>query len=298
MRIAILSSNKVISASELIIATLRTDLVPCPVSIEFAVKHTKELSQQLVDGAEILVNDIPYPLEIIYSNPIKSQTIKEDSRIGGISCIAVLKGCKNLLPFASRAIILDQTSFNSAYRACGSSNIKLGDDLPLPEFICLKGSLPTERLALYLQQEAAVICFKKSKICVLKLDALFKQDPVLKLDPSEVQWFNSEQIEKQQKSSYVSVDVDGSTFIGDDSTTQGQSVIQKAGLDARQLKNLEKVLIPRGVVHRVINVELNGGDVIEVDKKKYVVLTAAHEVKTGGVGGDVSSITKLWLASL
>ena len=85
MRIAILSTNKVISASELIVATLRTDLVPVPVSVEFAVKHTKELEQQLVYGAELLVTDIPHSFEIVYANLIKSQTIKEDGRIGGIS---------------------------------------------------------------------------------------------------------------------------------------------------------------------------------------------------------------------
>lgn len=297
MRIAILSTNKVISASELIVATLRTDLVPVPVSVEFAVKHTKELEQQLVSGAELLVTDIPHSFEIVYANPIKSQTIKEDGRIGGISCIAVLKGCKKLLDFASNATVLDQTSFNAAYRACGASNIRLGEDIPLPEFICLKGRLPTERLALYLQQEAAVICFKDLKISVLKLDAIFKQDPVLKLDPSEVQWIDSKVLEKHQKSSYVAVDANGTT-IGDDTTTQGQSVIQKAGLDARQLKNLEKVLIPRGIVHRPLNFELNAGDLIEIDKKNYVILTAAHHVETGAIGGNVGSETKLWLASL
>ena len=297
MRIAILSTNKVISASELIVATLRTDLVPVPVSVEFAVKHTKELEQQLVSGAELLVTDIPHSFEIVYANPIKSQTIKEDGRIGGISCIAVLKGCKKLLSFASNATVLDQTSFNAAYRACGASNIRLGEDIPLPEFICLKGRLPTERLALYLQQEAAVICFKDLKISVLKLDAIFKQDPILKLDPSEVQWIDSKVLEKHQKSSYVAVDANGTT-IGDDTTTQGQSVIQKAGLDARQLKNLEKVLIPRGIVHRPINFELNAGDLVEIDKKNYVILTAAHHVETGAIGGNVGSETKLWLASL
>ena len=297
MRIAILSTNKVISASELIVATLRTDLVPVPVSVEFAVKHTKELEQQLVYGAELLVTDIPHSFEIVYANPIKSQTIKEDGRIGGISCIAVLKGCKKLLSFASNATILEQTSFNAAYRACGASNIRLGEDIPLPEFICLKGRLPTERLALYLQQEAAVICFKNLKISALKLDAIFKQDTVLKLDPSEIQWIDSKVLEKHQKSSYVAVETDGST-IGDDTTTQGQSVIQKAGLDARQLKNLEKVLIPRGIVHRPLNFELNAGDVVEIDKKNYVILTAAHHVETGAIGGNVGSETKLWLASL
>ena len=298
MQIVIAAANKLISASELMLATLRTDLVPVPVSLEFSVKANRELEEQLKPGAEILVGDISHPLEIVLVQPVKSQTIKDDRRIGAISCIAVLSGCKKLLTHAERAAILEQTSFNSAIRACGAKNIRLGDDLPLPEFICLKGRLPTVRLALYLQQEAAVICFRDNKLNVLKLDSLFKQDPVLKLDFSEVSWLNSNQKEKLQKSSYVSVDQDGSTVIGDDTTTAGQAVIQRAGLDARQLKNLEKVLIPRGTIERPLNMELMAGSVVEISQNKYVILTAAHQVETGAVGGNVGSITKLWLASL
>ena len=209
MQIVIAATNKLISASELMLATLRTDLVPVPLSFEFSVKATPELEAQLKVGAEILVGNINQPLEIVLVQPIKSQTIKDDRRIGAISCIAVLSGCKKLLTHAERAAILEQTSFNSAIRACGTRNIRLGDDLPLPEFICLKGSLPTARLALYLQQEAAVICFRNNKLCVLKLDAIFKQEPVMKLDSSEVHWLSSDQREKLQKSSYVSVEQDG-----------------------------------------------------------------------------------------
>ena len=114
-----------------------------------------------------------------------------------------------------------------------------------------------------------------------------------------MQWFKSEEIEKHQKSSYVYVDQDGSTYIGDDTTTKGQSIIQKrGGLDARQLKNLEKVLIPRGVIHHSLSLELKACDVVEIDKKSYVILTAAHQEETGAIGGNVGSMTKIWLASL
>ena len=49
-----------------------------------------------------------------------------------------------------------------------------------------------------------------------------------------------------QKSSFVTVENNGSTVVGDDSITPGHTVTQRAGLDARQVKNLEKVLIMRG----------------------------------------------------
>ncbi|BDE24816.1 hypothetical protein OCUAc20_33160 [Acinetobacter baumannii] len=43
MQITIVSAGKIIPASELISATLRTDLVPIPASIEFTVQSTTEL---------------------------------------------------------------------------------------------------------------------------------------------------------------------------------------------------------------------------------------------------------------
>jgi len=47
-----------------------------------------------------------------------------------------------------------------------------------------------------------------------------------------------------------------------------------------------------------LNMELMAGSVVEISQNKYVILTAAHQVETGAVGGNVGSTTKLWLASL
>ncbi|EYU47329.1 hypothetical protein KTH04_18540, partial [Acinetobacter baumannii] len=162
MQITIVSAGKIIPASELISATLRTDLVPIPASIEFTVQSTTELDSLLKEGELLTVNDISHPFELIKVTPLKTQTIKQDRRVGGISCIGILAGCKRLIEYSKQAIISNETSFNSVIRACGAT-ISLGSDLPLPKFVCLKGSMPTQRLAHYLQQEAAVICFQNNK---------------------------------------------------------------------------------------------------------------------------------------
>ncbi|MFW2171194.1 hypothetical protein ACG93W_15100 [Acinetobacter baumannii] len=47
MQITIVSAGKIIPASELISATLRTDLVPIPASIEFTVQSTTELARYM-----------------------------------------------------------------------------------------------------------------------------------------------------------------------------------------------------------------------------------------------------------
>jgi|GEM_PF-391467 len=277
MQITIVSAGKVIPASELISATLRTDLVPIPSSIEFTVQSTAELDSLLKEGEQLTVNDISHPFELIKVTPLKTQTIKQDRRVGGISCIGILAGCKRLIENSKQAVISNETSFNSVIRACGAT-ISLGSDLPLPKFVCLKGSMPTQRLAHYLQQEAAVICFQNNKVSAQKIDSLFKQEAITKLDPSSVVWISSKPLELMQKSSFVTVENNGSTVVGDDSITPGHTVKQRAGLDARQVKNLEKVLILRGTIIRPLNLNWNAGDIFEIDSKKYVVLTAAPDM--------------------
>ncbi|MFI7853612.1 hypothetical protein ACFMJT_16130, partial [Acinetobacter baumannii] len=206
-------------------------------------------------------------------------------------------GCKRLIEYSKQAIISNETSFNSVIRACGAT-ISLGSDLPLPKFVCLKGSMPTQRLAHYLQQEAAVICFQNNKVSAQKIDSFFKKEPITKLDPSSVVWISSKPLELMQKSSFVTVENNGSTVVGDDSITPGHTVTQRAGLDARQVKNLEKVLIMRGTIIRPLNLNWNAGDIFEIDSKKYVVLTAAHHIDTGAIGGSMGTSSKFWIANL
>lgn len=295
MRITLLDSNQNISASELLSCTQRFDLTPMPTHVEFTVKATDEWENQLKVGREILVGDVLAPYELVYVDPIKSQRIKEGRRIGSIPCIAALAGCKRLIEASTKPVIETQTSFNSAIRACGAKT-SLGDDLPLPKFICLKGTMPSNRLAMYLQQEAAVMCFRNNRMAAVKIDTLMNQKPILKLDPSAVQWIESKTLENMHKSSYVSIATNGATVLGED-TTPGQQVIQRGGLDARQLKNLEKVLMLRGVMIRSFNPTWRAGDIVEINRKKYVFLTVAHHFATGALDG-ASAKTKVWLASL
>lgn len=297
MRITLVDSNITISASDLISATLRTDLTPIPTSLEFTVQDTEVLKKALVENAQIIVGEFEAVFGIVNVTPLKTQTVKADRRIGGIACIAIPIGCHRLIQAVNNAVIQDQSSFNSAYRACGAK-ISLGADLPLPEFICLKGSMPTKRIALYMQQEAAVIAFRNGKVGAFKIDALLKQEVKQKFDPSAVVWFNSDKLENIHKASYVSVDGDGASVLGDADTTSSQKIIQKAGLSSRQLKNMNKVLIQRGTILRPLTPTIQAGDMLEIGGKNYLVLTAAHVVETGALGGASVTASKFWIGSL
>ena len=49
---------------------------------------------------------------------------------------------------------------------------------------------------------------------------------------------------------------------------------------------------------RPLNLNWNAGDIFEIDSKKYVVLTAAHHIDTGAIGGSMGTSSKFWIANL
>ena len=297
MRITMLPDGQILSMADILSIRLNFDLIPIATFVEFTVQSKGDKDDLFAEGKEFLIADIDKKFKIIQSKPLKTQTIKNGNRIGAIACLAVLSGCESLVKRTSKAIYLDGTSFNASLKALGVK-VSLGDNVPLSKFICLKGSMPTERLALYLQLEASVMCFINGRLSVKKVDSFFKQDVKMKLDPSAVSWVNSEILEKLQKCSFVSTDEDGTTIIGDTDVTPNQKIVQMANLTARELRNLEKVLITRGTIYRPMNIDLRAGDLLEIGQNKYVILTAAHVFNSGALGGASSTTTKLWIASL
>lgn len=297
MQITALDNSKTIPFSDVLSETLRYDLVPVPLSFEFSIKYTDEYNKIFAEGKQILVGDIDTPLIIVKSQPVRTQTIKDDKRIGAIACVAILSGCESLIKSSNRAVIQESTSFNAVIRACGCKTSITGN-IPLAKFICLKGTIPTYCIATALQKEACVLGFIKNRMTVIKIDDLFKKDASITLDDSAIAWVNSQVIADIHKNSYVGVDQDGSTVIGASSDKSGIGVVQKAGLTSRELKNMEKVLITKGTVVRPFDMTLKAGDLVKVGDKSYVILTVAHRFDTGALGGSSVTATKIWIASL
>ncbi|SDB86920.1 hypothetical protein [Acinetobacter boissieri] len=289
--------GSLISASDLLKATLRTDLIPVPISLEFSTQKTEQLENKLKLGSIIQVGSIKVKLVIIKVIPLETQTLKEGKPIGGIACVAIPQGCDALISARNHAVVLNDTSFNDAMRSCGVK-MAMGSDLPLLSFVCLKGTISTTRFAWYAQQEAVVFAYSNHQLSVLKIDQLFKKEVVAYFDASAVVWVNSEHLRNMGKSSYVSTDPDGSTVLGHEDTKQDQAVIQQGGMSQRQLNNMNKVLLTKGTIIRPLNDQIYAGDLVEIDHKKYVVLTAAHVFDTGALGGPSVMASKFWLASL
>lgn len=296
MIIIVGSTGALIAASDLLSATYRTDLVPVPATLELSVRNTPSLEKALVEGAELLVGDLSIPMIIIKTQSITTQSIKEGRRIGGIAIIAVLSGCEGLIEPMNKAINTEQTTFLSAIRACGGRMASDGD-VPLPYFVCLKGGIPTVRIAQACQEEGVVIQLRGRRLAVVKLDELMDQPVKAKYDPSAVVWVQTQAMQNLHLPSFVSIDPDGSTVYGAD-TTQNRPVDYRPRMTQRQLKNLEKVLVHRGSLIRPLDMGLQAGDTLMVGTQKIVVLTAAHRFDSGALGGNSATVSKLWLSSL
>ncbi len=291
-----LENDSVISGGDLISAIYRTDLVPIPVSLELSVKLTKENHNFLQANKKLwTVNETE--LVIVKAQIINTQSVKDGKRISAVHIIAVLSGCEPLIGVAKRATFLENTSVNQAYRALGAK-VRLTNDIKLNQFICLKGQLPTERIALSLQKESAVIRHEQGKkISAIRLNELFKGESKL-YDKSSVHWIDNPSLISHKNINYLSIDDDGSEIIGN--VGQNSAVQYYPQADNRELQNLRRILITQGTMTRQYDEYLMAGKLIAISErnKPLVVLTSAHRYDSGALGGKAVMASKAWLAEI
>ncbi|MDO5769023.1 MAG: hypothetical protein Q4P13_05920 [Psychrobacter sp.] len=288
-----LEDGEAIGGSNLISAYYRTDLVPVPVSLEVMVKADDQLLKKLAVGKTIVTNQ-DVTLEIVLSQVINTQGIKDGKRVAGIFVIAVLAGCAPLLGVASKATSLTDTSFNEVYRSLGAK-VRLKDDIKLNRFVCLKGHLPTERIAAALQKEAAVMMFADNQLSVMRLNELFVGDAI-QYDRSALQHVSHPNAVSHTNVNYLSIDDDGTQIIGN--VASDRAINYYPRVDARELQNLRRILITKATITRQYDENLNAGKLISVDDQKYVSLTGVHRYDSGALGGPSVTATRAWLAQV
>ena len=90
-------NGELISQAQLLSATLRLDLIPIPVTLEFNVIHDANLEKALTLESVITVANGTIELVIIKVQPIKTSTVKNGKRIAGIACVAIFNGLQRLI---------------------------------------------------------------------------------------------------------------------------------------------------------------------------------------------------------
>ena len=282
-----------IGGGSLISAIYRTDMVPVPVSLELVVKADDRLLEMLSVGRILTTND-DTRLEVVKSQIINTQGLQLGKRISSLHVIAVLAGCAPLLGVASKATSLENTNFNEVYRALGAK-IRISDDIKLANFICLKGHLPTARIATSLQKEAAVVTFYDNNVSIARVNELFNGDAIM-YDKSALQLINNPNAVIHANTNYLSIDDDGSRIVGNAQPERSIGYYPRA--DARELLNLRRILVTKATITRQLDRNLESGNLIAVDNEKYIVLTGVHRYDSGAMGGAAVTATRAWLAQV
>lgn len=291
-----LQNNQQIAGNDLLAAILRVDLVPIPVTLELTLNASDMLKEQVVVGNKLLTaNGIE--LQIVKVETMTSQVVKDGKRIGAMAVIAVLAGCEALINTTKKAVSHDGASFSEIYRSLGAK-VKFGNDIKVNSFVCLKGQIPTKRIALALQKEACVLVYDipTKTLNVRRIQELLESKTASVYDPSAVQWIANNQAIARQNTHYLSLDDNGSDVLGQ--VSDNKSIDYMPRCDNRELHNLKRILVTCGVIIRALDDKLVAGNVISVSGKNLVILTSAIRIDTGSMGGQSVMASKAWLAKM
>lgn len=289
-----LEDGSLIGGSNLVTGIYRTDLVPIPITLELVVKSDDRIADLLAIGSK-LITAREVELIVVKSDVVSEQSIKAGKRVRAIHTISLLAGCEPLIYATKKAVSLTDTGMNEVYRAFGAK-VRFKKDIKLASFVCLKGTLPTTAIAKALQKESAVICYDGDGLSVIRLNDLMSRKTPALLDPSGVQWVNSPSTTQHENTNYLAIDTNGTDIIG--TTAAGQSVGYYPRADARELKNLKRVLVTKARVIRQIDESLDAGNIVSINDQSMVVLTGAHRYDSGALGGNAVTATKAWLAQV
>ncbi|KJV08067.1 hypothetical protein [Methylocucumis oryzae] len=278
----------------IISAVIRTGLVPVPVTFEAQIRTDDALAAQLVEGKVLTVSGDTF--RIIKINPVENRVSQGDRNFGGVSLIAFLDNCASIAFKRERAIIKTKTSLMAIYKAAGATFKGFDSDITIPAFSCFVGSTPSFEIARVLQEEGGEVRWKNGKMQFFRYADLFRQKAMLKIPNNASDDVKSGFLERHEVPSFYSLDKNGNVVSGNISKARARLFIPNK--NAQQLQNMTRCLVHKKKSKVTLNMNIAGGDVIEVDgASPLVVITAAHVVETGD-NGMADQYTKLWLGSL
>ena len=292
----ILPNGKVLRGDLVPLVIKRTDVTAIPSTLECLIRVDKDLSEFIQQGNILSLAEKEIGYRIIATSKqgdgIRTQG-NPDYMLTKV--IAILDSCHEIAFAKERAIIKENTNFSTIYRACGAT-IAVSKDIKIQRFSCYVGSPPSFQIQQALQREAATIVWDgKHTVAFTRLRDLFDQTPKEILSENSTQDFMSGFIERHEVPAFYS-----NTNNGELISTRGKSgrgADFEMFADSQILNNLSTYLIQRKVWTTRLTPNINAGDVIEVEKKNYVVVTATH-LFSHPESGSGSQLSRFWLGEL
>lgn len=266
--------------------TVWTDLTPVPVTVEVilsggvlkdATDTKKKRFMQIGD----------YEFEVLLPETTPTDQTYGDAMGTSLKLTGFIKQCAKIGYTTERPVILENSSFGAAYRACGA-DCRITKDVPLERFYCYRGRVPSLLLMPVFQREACLPRWKDGGLGVWRLSELAAQKPVTSLKNIKKEESDSEFLRRHFIPSYYSYDDAGQIVYSN--RFEGRSLQYLPRASQRVVNNMTTVLIFKFSITADIAPDVNAGDVVEIEGEKYIIMTAAHQE-----GQDTEEMSRFWL---
>jgi len=276
-------------------AVVRYDLSPVPATLEAEIRVDDELRGQLAEGKVINANGDDF--RIIKPVGTAGQESQGKHDMAYLHITALLDSCHPIAFVRQRAIIKENAVLADIYRAAGATINGVDGDFKVDRFNCMVGETPSFHIAMLLQDEGGVVCWKSGKLKFLRLADLFKQKPTLELPDNASENIVSGFLERHEIPSFYSIDQNGLVIYGN--REKARSAKFAPGKNLQQLQNMSKCLVQRKVSKLDYRPALRAGDLINyLGSAPLAIVTSAHVFQAGTDGGGEKQYTKLWLSGM
>lgn len=280
--------------AELARVTLRTTLEPSPANCELWAKLSKDSAPQLTEGKTLRVGRDQLPMRIIAAE--NAEASWSDASQPVLRKITALYAPTAPITFRSaRAVIRENITLSQAYQACGASAV-IGRDFQVSRFYVMQGGIPSLLIAALMQEEggAVVLASGGRRIEFMRLTDLFAQTP-LELPPTAAEdTQRSGFLERHEIPTFVSTDANGAALLGD--YTKPRATRYSPQKTQRQLLAMSRCLVNAKSLVTAFSPDVQAGALFQIGKRRFVVMTAAHDFVN--VGGQGMPLSRFWLGVL
>lgn len=273
----------------------RSDLAPVPRTLEVTTRIKDGIENHIKEGEFLWGGHENLKYRIVKVNRLKpSGMLQGEDELAAMHAIALLDSCAQIAFRRDRAVIADNATLGSLYRACGAT-LAIGDDFTVRRFACFTGNVPSFHLAKAMQEECACLVLRNGRLSVVRLPNLFQQTPkdiIGQVDSAD--GIESEFMQRHEIPSFFSLADDGSFVFGDRDKTRAVSYLPRTTEIA--LRNMSRVLVTKKIMDSNMAQQVSAGDLISIKGSNYAVVTACHYMDQND--GVSTTNSRFWLGEL
>lgn len=288
--------GELIRADYVLSMTVRSDLAPIPQTLEALIRVTPESRDQIKEGSILQAGPDGTEYRVMKALPkIADGGTQAGSPIMGVAVTCYLNKVHAIGYRRQSAVIKEGVTLGEIYSACGA-RIPIESDFRVDRFACLVGQVPSYAIAVIAQEEGGAIHWTGRGIRFSRLHELVRAKPILTIQSGTSDSIESEFQERHEVPWFFSTDEAGAFVLGDRRTPR--AVQYAPDRPERVLRNMTRCLIHRHTVKDAYDVSRLAGQVISVDGKPHVIVTAAHQFSNGAGGSASAAQSQYWLSEV